>query len=152
MAPVTGVRAFWIVAAGRGEIRDEPSLSPGAADVAIRTEYSAVSRGTESLVFNGRVPSSEYQRMRAPFQSGDFPFPVKYGYASVGVVENGPPDVVGQRVFVLHPHQTKYVCQPARSTRYPSMSLHAAPCLPRTSKPPSTVSGMAVHTSGTASA
>ncbi len=109
MAPVTRVRAFWIVAAGRGEIHDEPQPAPGDADVVIRTEYSAVSRGTESLVFNGRVPATEYQRMRAPFQAGHFPFPVKYGYASVGVVESGPQDVVGQRVFVLHPHQTKYV-------------------------------------------
>jgi threonine dehydrogenase-like Zn-dependent dehydrogenase len=60
-------------------------------------------------VFNGRVPASEYQRMRAPFQVGDFPAPIKYGYASVGLVEHGPPDVQGRHVFVLHPHQTRYI-------------------------------------------
>jgi threonine dehydrogenase-like Zn-dependent dehydrogenase len=119
MAPVTGVRAFWIVAAGRGEIHDEPQPAPGAADVVVRTEYSGVSRGTESLVFNGRVPATEYQRMRAPFQAGDFPFPVKYGYASVGVVESGPLNVVGRRVFVLHPHQTKYAV--------PASAVHPLP-------------------------
>ena len=83
-------RAFWITAAGRGEIRSESLLSPSASDVVVRALYSGVSRGTESLVFNGRVPASEYQRMRAPFQAGEFPSPVKYGYASVGRVESGP--------------------------------------------------------------
>jgi len=107
MAAVTRARAFWIVAAGRGEIRDEP-IDATDEDVIIRTEYSGVSRGTESLVFNGRVPASERQRMRAPFQAGEFPFPVKYGYASVGVVESGPRDLAGRRVFVLHPHQDRY--------------------------------------------
>jgi threonine dehydrogenase-like Zn-dependent dehydrogenase len=47
--------------------------------------------------------------MRAPFQEGDFPGPVKYGYLSVGVVEQGPSDLVGRTVFCLHPHQTQYV-------------------------------------------
>ncbi|HEX7140031.1 MAG TPA: zinc-binding alcohol dehydrogenase [Vicinamibacterales bacterium] len=104
---MTRARAFWIVAVGRGEIRDEPCTA-AADEVVIRAEYSGVSRGTESLVFNGRVPASEHQRMRAPFQAGDFPFPVKYGYASVGVVDSGPRELVGRRVFVLHPHQTRY--------------------------------------------
>jgi NADPH:quinone reductase-like Zn-dependent oxidoreductase len=101
--------AFWTVAPGRGEIRRETLPSPGAGDVVVRTEYSGVSRGTEALVFHGRVPVEEYQRMRAPFQAGDFPAPVKYGYASAGVVERGPHDLAGRRVFALHPHQTRYV-------------------------------------------
>jgi hypothetical protein len=111
MAAVTRARAFWTVAAGRGEIREE-QITTTAGDVVVRAEYSAVSRGTESLVFTGRVPPSEYLRMRAPFQTGEFPFPVKYGYASVGVVESGPPELVGRRVFVLHPHQTRYAVPP----------------------------------------
>lgn len=69
---------------------------------------SGISRGTESLVFHGRVPASEWQRMRCPFQEGAFPYPVKYGYAMVGVVEQGPKDRIGQRVFSLHPHQTLF--------------------------------------------
>lgn len=108
MAAVTRARAFWTVATGRGEIRDEEITAAPGSDVVVRTEYSAVSRGTESLVFNGRVPPSEYVRMRAPFQAGEFPFPVKYGYANVGLVESGPRELVGRRVFVLHPHQTRY--------------------------------------------
>jgi hypothetical protein len=100
-------RAFWVVAPGRGEIRTEP-LTPPADGVVIRALYSGISRGTEALVFQGRVPASEYQRMRAPFQVGDFPAPVKYGYASVGLVERGPASLLNRNVFVLHPHQTRY--------------------------------------------
>ncbi len=73
------------------------------------TRWSALSRGTERLVFEGRVPESEWARMRAPFQEGEFPFPVKYGYAAVGIVEDGPQELVGKPVFALHPHQTRFV-------------------------------------------
>jgi 2-desacetyl-2-hydroxyethyl bacteriochlorophyllide A dehydrogenase len=102
-------RAFWVVAPGVGEIRPEALREAGAADVVVRALYSGVSRGTESLVFLGRVPPSEYQRMRAPFQAGELPGPVKYGYSSVGVVERGPSDLEGREVFVLFPHQSRYV-------------------------------------------
>jgi threonine dehydrogenase-like Zn-dependent dehydrogenase len=81
---------------------------PGYGEVTVRTLESGISRGTEALVFAGRVPPSEWQRMRCPFQGGAFPFPVKYGYAAVGVVEDGPPERLGQRVFCLHPHQTRF--------------------------------------------
>jgi 2-desacetyl-2-hydroxyethyl bacteriochlorophyllide A dehydrogenase len=104
-------RAFWIAAPGRGEIRAEPMPSPASHDVVVRALFSGISRGTEALVFQGRVPPSEHQRMRAPFQAGEFPAPVKYGYASVGRVEQGPTDLVDRTVFVLYPHQTRYVVQ-----------------------------------------
>jgi threonine dehydrogenase-like Zn-dependent dehydrogenase len=107
--PAGAARAFWIADPGRGEIRDERLPAPAAGDVVIRALYSGVSRGTEALVFQGRVPQSEYQRMRAPFQSGDFPAPVKYGYASVGRVEEGSSRLHGRDVFALYPHQTRYV-------------------------------------------
>ncbi len=106
-------RAFWIAEPGRGEIRDETLPPPLADDVVVRALFSGVSRGTEALVFHGRVPVSEHNRMRAPFQAGDFPAPVKYGYASVGCVEQGPRDLLGRNVFALYPHQTRYVV-PAR--------------------------------------
>jgi threonine dehydrogenase-like Zn-dependent dehydrogenase len=102
-------RAFWLVAPGRGELRTAAIPAPAAGEVLVRTLYSGVSRGTEALVFNGRVPPGEYDRMRAPFQEGRFPAPVKYGYASVGVVERGPATLEGRYVFVLYPHQTHYV-------------------------------------------
>ena len=83
-------------------------------DVLVRTVRSGVSRGTETLVFRGGVPASQYAAMRAPFQEGDFPGPVKYGYLNVGVVEHGPPELQGRTVFCLYPHQTAYVV-PARA-------------------------------------
>jgi threonine dehydrogenase-like Zn-dependent dehydrogenase len=94
---------------GRGELRDEVLGRPGPDEVLVRTLCSAVSRGTESLVFHGRVPPSEHARMRAPFQAGEFPAPVKYGYSSVGIVERGPAAMVGRTVFCLYPHQSRYV-------------------------------------------
>ncbi len=105
--------AFWITQPEQGELREEtlPTLAPG--QVMVRTLFSGISRGTEALVWHGRVPASQYQRMRAPFQQGDFPGPVKYGYANVGRVEAGPEDWVGQRVFCLYPHQTRY-CVPVQ--------------------------------------
>src|SRR5262249_12247445 len=73
-----------------------------------RALYSALSRGTEALVFAGRVPASEFDRMRAPYMGGALPFPVKYGYSVIGAVENGPADMQGRTVFVLHPHQSRF--------------------------------------------
>lgn len=106
-------RAFWLAAPGRGEIRTTALPQRGDDDVVVRTLASAVSRGTESLVFLGHVPESEYQAMRCPFQEGDFPAPVKYGYASVGLVEDGPAALRGRRVFCLYPHQDFYVAPAA---------------------------------------
>jgi NADPH:quinone reductase-like Zn-dependent oxidoreductase len=102
-------RAYWVVSPGRSELRDVslPSLMEG--DVEVRALRSGISRGTEGLVFRGEVPASQYHAMRCPFQEGDFPWPVKYGYASVGLVELGASDLIGRRVFCLHPHQDRYV-------------------------------------------
>jgi threonine dehydrogenase-like Zn-dependent dehydrogenase len=107
-------RAFWLREPGVGEIRAAPLHEPGPDDVVVRTLHSAVSRGTETLVFRGGVPASQYAALRAPFQEGDFPGPVKYGYLSVGVVEHGPAELRGRAVFCLYPHQTAYVV-PARA-------------------------------------
>jgi threonine dehydrogenase-like Zn-dependent dehydrogenase len=75
----------------------------------VRALHGAISRGTERLVLSGGVPPSESARMRGPNMGGDFPFPVKYGYATVGRVEAGPPDLAGRTVFALHPHQSRFV-------------------------------------------
>ena len=100
--------ALWITGESLSELR-ETSLAPPAADeVQIKTLYSGISRGTETLVFAGRVPVSEHERMRAPFQEGDFPYPVKYGYINVGLIERGPKALVGRTAFTLYAHQTYF--------------------------------------------
>ncbi len=98
-------RALWYAEKGVVALRSEPLPPLGPRDVRVRTRFSAVSRGSERLVLNGLVPPAEARRMRAPLQQGEFPFPVKYGYAAVGTVEDGPPGWPGRAVFCLHPHQ-----------------------------------------------
>ncbi|KOG42885.1 zinc-dependent alcohol dehydrogenase [Streptomyces resistomycificus] len=112
-------RAFWLDAPGHGEIRETALPDPADGEVVVRSLYSGVSRGTETLVFRGGVPESQHTAMRAPFQEGDFPAPVKYGYLNVGVVEEGPGDLVGRTVFCLYPHQTRYVVPVAAVTVVP---------------------------------
>ena len=100
--------AFWVVEPGRGEIRSAP-LGPLDPDqLRVRMLASGISRGTETLVFRGQVPASQHQAMRCPFQQGEFPGPVKYGYSAVGLVEAGPDGWVGRRIFCLHPHQDRF--------------------------------------------
>lgn len=101
--------AFWITGPETGEIRPCTLPRPGDGDVLVRSLYSGISRGTESLVFRGAVPPSQFQTMRAPHQEGEFPWPVKYGYCNVGLVEEGPPSLKGRSVFCLYPHQDRYV-------------------------------------------
>jgi NADPH:quinone reductase-like Zn-dependent oxidoreductase len=105
---VTEAQAFWLADPGRGELRAVRLPPLAAGEVRVRAVASGISRGTESLVFQGKVPESQHRAMRCPFQEGDFPAPVKYGYASVGIVEAGPAALVGERVFCLHPHQDRY--------------------------------------------
>jgi 2-desacetyl-2-hydroxyethyl bacteriochlorophyllide A dehydrogenase len=112
-------QAFWLRAPGESEIRTVALPRPGPDDVVVRTLYSAVSRGTETLVFRGGVPQSQSTAMRAPFQDGEFPGPVKYGYLNTGVVEHGPPGLQGRTVFCLYPHQTRYVVPAAAVTPVP---------------------------------
>ena len=101
--------AFWVEEPGVGALRRQPLAEVGDGEVLVRTLYTGVSRGTESTVFRGGVPASQRDRMRAPFQEGDFPGPVKYGYLNVGVVEQGPAALAGRTVFALFPHQSAFV-------------------------------------------
>ena len=98
-------RALWYVAPGQAELRDTVESPRGQGQVRLRMAASAISRGTERLVFEGRIAACDHERMRAPMQAGAFPFPVKYGYSAVARVEEGPPDLIGRCAFVLHPHQ-----------------------------------------------
>lgn len=113
-------RALWLVPPRHAELRAENLPAPGVDELRVRTRYSAVSRGTETLVYDGAVPESEYARMRAPFQAGTLPGPVKHGYANVGVVEAGPAEWLGRHVFCLYPHQTHYVVPAAAVVPIPA--------------------------------
>ncbi|GAA3633535.1 zinc-dependent alcohol dehydrogenase [Microlunatus ginsengisoli] len=111
--------AYWTVGPGRGELRTEPARAAGPGEVTVRTLVSGISRGTELLVHANAVPAEVADVMRAPFQVGNFPAPVKYGYLSVGVVEAGPDELRGRRVFCLHPHQDRYVVPVSAVTPVP---------------------------------
>jgi NADPH:quinone reductase-like Zn-dependent oxidoreductase len=112
-------RALWIVRPGFAEIREESLAEPRRGELRVRALYGAISRGTEALVFRGQVPESQRATMRAPFQAGDFPGPVKYGYSNVGRVEAGPDRLLGRTVFCLYPHQTRFVVPEAAVTPLP---------------------------------
>jgi NADPH:quinone reductase-like Zn-dependent oxidoreductase len=100
--------ALWYVAPRKAELREECLSAPQTGEVRVRALWGAISRGTETLVFNGSVPMSEFDRMRSPNMGGNFPFPVKYGYSIVGSIEIGPEELIGRPAFVLHPHQTQF--------------------------------------------
>ena len=101
-------QALWYTGPGTAQIQSEELGPLSGGSVRICATHGAISRGTEALVAAGRVPPSEFARMRAPFMAGSFPFPVKYGYAIVGRVERGLASLVGCTVFALHPHQTLF--------------------------------------------
>ena len=112
-------RALWFEAPGRAALRPAVLSPLGAGQARVRTLFSGISRGTERLVFTGKAPPSEHARMRCPMQEGEFSFPVKYGYCAVGVVEEGPAELVGRHVFALHPHQSGFVADAAQLRALP---------------------------------
>lgn len=110
---MSAARAFWTIGPGSGALREEDLAEPRAGQALVRTLFSGISRGTEGLVFRGLVPPGEYMRMRCPMMDGNFPFPVKYGYSAVGIVETGPAELLGSTVFALAPHQDRFLCDSA---------------------------------------
>lgn len=115
----TVATALWYVGPRECVLNEVELTKAGPQDCVVRTLWSGVSRGTERLVFEGRVPVSEHERMRAPFQEGAFPFPVKYGYCAVGIVEAGPAHLLGETVFCLYPHQDRFVVPASRLALVP---------------------------------
>jgi NADPH:quinone reductase-like Zn-dependent oxidoreductase len=102
-------RALWIEAPRIAKLRKVALNAPRDSEALVAMQWSCISRGTERLVFEGRVPASEFERMRAPLQEGDFTFPLKYGYCAVGRVVEGPPGWLDRQVFCLHPHQNFFL-------------------------------------------
>ncbi|TPE53204.1 zinc-dependent alcohol dehydrogenase [Amaricoccus solimangrovi] len=109
-------RALWITAPGVAELRE---TAAGTGEIRARALFGGVSRGTEALVFRGGVPEGERGRMRAPLQEGDFPFPVKYGYATVARVTEGPAALRGRVIFALAPHQDEFALPAAMAAPVP---------------------------------
>lgn len=114
------VQALWYQSPAKAVLKSYELPNELDGTVRVKSTFGAISRGTEALVFHGNVPEREYDRMRAPFQEGDFPFPVKYGYATVGVVQDGPPDLIDQSVFCLYPHQNAFVVPAPAVTPIPA--------------------------------
>ncbi len=112
-------RALWYVRPGIAELRSERLGPPRPGEARVATLFSAISRGTERLVSNGEIPSSEWARMRAPLQAGTFPYPVKYGYCATGLVTAGSEQLIGKQVFCLHPHQDHFQVAEAMLTVIP---------------------------------
>jgi NADPH:quinone reductase-like Zn-dependent oxidoreductase len=106
-------RALWTIAPGKAELRSETLPARGADQALLHMLASGISRGTERLVLAGKVPENQHGVMRCPFQAGDFPFPVKYGYSAVALVAEGPADLQAKRVFCLHPHQDIFLAPAA---------------------------------------
>ena len=126
-ATTSSARALWYVAPGKVELRPEAIAEPSPNEVLVATSFSGVSRGTERLIMAGKVGRTEWERMRAPLQSGAFPFPVKYGYCATGIVLAGDKSLIGKPVFVLHPHQDHFVAPAAMATVIPDgVSLRRA--------------------------
>ncbi len=111
MTVAIDTRQLWLRSPGDAVLLQRPIDPPASGEVLVETLYSGISRGTESLVFRGEVPASQHDAMRAPFQEGGFPGPVKYGYNSVGRVVRAPGSkrLEGRTVFCLYPHQDRYV-------------------------------------------
>lgn len=113
--------ALWFPRAGQVEKRRELISPPGPGEVRVQALVSAISHGTEMLVFRGQVPAD--LSLDLPTLRGSFSFPIKYGYASAGRVAEVGDGVltprVGDLVFVHHPHQSEYVVPAAMPVPLP---------------------------------
>jgi 2-desacetyl-2-hydroxyethyl bacteriochlorophyllide A dehydrogenase len=113
--------SVWLAQPRRVELRHEEVAEVGPGDVCIEAIVSAISHGTEMLVFRGQVPKA--LELDLPTLRGSFAFPIKYGYASVGRVVEAGAEVrgltIGDAVFVHHPHQSAYVVPAALPIRLP---------------------------------
>ncbi|HSK99123.1 MAG TPA: zinc-binding alcohol dehydrogenase [Rubrobacteraceae bacterium] len=113
-------RAVWFAAAHTAELRTEEVPLPGPGEVRVKTIASAISHGSEMLVYRGEVPGS--LDLDLPTLSGSYALPIKFGYATVGrVLEAGPGAALapGAPVFVHHPHQDVFVVPSDLPVRLP---------------------------------
>ncbi|MBD3305534.1 zinc-binding dehydrogenase [candidate division KSB3 bacterium] len=94
-------------------IQEASVETPGAGEVLVQTQFSAISAGTELLVYRGQIPAEMQVDTTISALAGTFQYPLKYGYTVVGkVIALGArvdPDLLGRRVFCFHPHETAFL-------------------------------------------
>lgn len=109
-------QALYFTAPRRVAIRREAIAAPAFGQVLVQTVISAISPGTESLIYRGQAPQDMARDEAIAALAGDFSFPLKYGYAVVGrVVSLGPgvsPDWHDRLVFAFHPHESHFLATP----------------------------------------
>ena len=97
-------------------LQTEPLPSPAFGQVLVKTIMSAISPGTELLVYRGLAPADLARDETITALAGDFSFPLTYGYAAVGqVLELGPgvdPAWKGRLVFAFQPHVSHFIAAP----------------------------------------
>jgi 2-desacetyl-2-hydroxyethyl bacteriochlorophyllide A dehydrogenase len=93
--------------------REEPIPSPGQGEVLVETHVTAISQGTEMVIYRGEAPEAMSTDTTITALKGSFAYPLKYGYAAVGKVTHVGPDVesdwIGRHVFAFHPHESHFV-------------------------------------------
>lgn len=106
-------QSLWFTGVRQQEIRSEPLPTPGPGQLGVTTLLSAISAGTELLLYRGQMPAEMSADASIEALSGTLAFPLKYGYSAVGLVTSLGDRVdaawLGQRVFAFNPHETGFV-------------------------------------------
>ncbi len=94
---------------GRVTVRAEQITLPAVGQVLVRTRFSAISPGTEMLIYRGQWPAGVATDATIDALAGTFAYPLAYGYCAVGKViavgEAVAEDWLNRRVFSFQPHQ-----------------------------------------------
>ncbi len=106
------IKSLWHISNQKSEIKTA-RLNLEKGKIHIKALYSMISTGTERSIASGKVPENVYHTMAVPFMQGNYPFPITHGYSLVGRVEEGPVDLEGKVVHLMHPHQDYLVTNPA---------------------------------------
>ena len=101
-------KSYWIDKKNKGYFKFGEISSINSNEIVVKTLFSGISYGTEKLVYSGKVPKSQRNLMKCPYQEGDFGNDIKYGYINVGKVVDGDKSYLGNNIFSLYPHQDFY--------------------------------------------
>jgi 2-desacetyl-2-hydroxyethyl bacteriochlorophyllide A dehydrogenase len=117
-------KTLYFTAPGKVELIEETLPDLGASDVLVQTLFSAISAGTEMMIYHGRFPRDLEMDGVISSLRGGFKYPLAYGYASAGIVQEIGKDVDpswrGRHVFSFQPHTSHYVCSPDSLSPIPS--------------------------------